>query len=564
MVVAAMRVGAPALLAAVPTLTQFYPVAVPIGTTTFVSAVGKFDPWPVQVWTDTPGILFESEKKTGQFKVTVSADVPLGPHLIRVFNDKGVSVPRFLLVTARPDSTEVEPNDHPRQAQVVSQLPVTLNGRLNKSGDVDAFAVQLAAGQTLIAAVEANILASPVDAVLRIVDTRGVEVALNHDRGRSLDPFLAWTANVAGTYVVQIFGFAQPATADVKFTGSDACVYRLHLSGGPQARHTLPLGIQREHLAKRRVVGWNLGGLADREVELEGIALATDAAQATWQNAVFGNAITLPVGAGPELLESDVIARVADQPALVAPFAITGRIDQLGEEDRFRFSATKGEKLVLEIKSASLGFPLDAWLAIQNSAGKELVRNDDGTSADPFLEWTVPAAGAYVAIVGSVLQRAGADHLYRLSVQAGEPRFFGVIAETGFTVEAGKTIKVKATARRVQGFKAKLTATFANLPEGVTSSPVEFGSSEKDVTLELAAAPDAPAFQGPVQVHFRDDISEQIHPGIYELVSATLNNGVPQGFRELVIPSTNQLWLTVTTPAVAPVPAKEASVETRK
>ena len=69
--------GASRLFAAAPSLTQFYPVGVPVGTTSAVSAAGKFDPWPAQVWTDTPGISFEPENKSGQFKVTVRADVPL-------------------------------------------------------------------------------------------------------------------------------------------------------------------------------------------------------------------------------------------------------------------------------------------------------------------------------------------------------------------------------------------------------------------------------------------------------------------------------------------------------
>src|SRR4029453_10666821 len=102
---------------------------------------------------------------------------------------------------------------------VVEHLPASLNGRLDKSGDVDSFGIALEAGQTIVASVEAFTLASPVDAVLRLVDFRGVQVAFNHDDGRTLDPFLAWTAKSAGTYILQVFGFAYPATSDVKFTG---------------------------------------------------------------------------------------------------------------------------------------------------------------------------------------------------------------------------------------------------------------------------------------------------------------------------------------------------------
>src|SRR5207247_8669397 len=143
--------------------------------------------------------------------------------LVRVCNEQGASGPRFLIVTREPQAAEQEPNDDYMKPQAVDRLPVSLNGRLDESGDVESFAVTLEAGQTLIASLEAYTLASPMDAVLRLVDARGVQVALNHDDGRTLDPFLAWTANSAGTFVVQVFGFAYPATSDVKFTGGNAC-----------------------------------------------------------------------------------------------------------------------------------------------------------------------------------------------------------------------------------------------------------------------------------------------------------------------------------------------------
>jgi hypothetical protein len=441
--------------------------------------------------------------------------------------------------------TETEPNDEFAKAPLIEKLPTTINGRLNKSGDVDSYAVQLEAGRSVRAAIDAYVLGSPVDAVIRVVDTRGLELALNHDNGRNLDPSLTWTAGAAGTYVLQIFGFAHPATADVRFTGSDACVYRLHLSRGPQARYTLPLGMTRAQPAKLRVFGWNLRDIAGREFEVDGSVVSAGSQETTWQSPDFENALAIPLGDGPEWLEQDVMTRPADSPVPPPPFAITGCIEKIGEEDRFDFAATKGDKLVLEIRSASLGFPLDAWLAIQNSDGKELVRADDGPNADPLLEWTAPETGSYVAAVGSVLHRAGADHLYRLSIQRAQPRFQAVIAESGFAVEPGKTIKIKITARRVQGFKARLTASVAGLPEGLSAGTVELGETEKEITVDVTAAAEAPPFAGPIQIHFREADSDTAIAAVHELVSTTLKNGVPQGFRDLVIPSTDRIWLTV-------------------
>lgn len=482
---------------AAPTLTHLYPVAAASGTATPVTAVGKFEPWPPSVWTDAPGISFRPGEKAGQFTVEGGPDVPLGPHLVRFFNATGASAPRFLIIAAGPEATEAEPNDEFGKAPLVEYLPVTVNGRLNKSGDVDSFGVRLEAGQTLRASLDAYVLGSPVDAVLRLVDTRGLELALNHDNGRNVDPALMWTAPTAGTYVLQIFGFAQPATADVRFTGSDACVYRLHLALGSGAEPA------------------------------------------------FSPA------AGPAWTESEHVARTADEAAPTAPFAVTGVIAKVGEKDRYAFSVGKGEKLVFAIESAALGLPLDAWLAIQNAAGKELVRNDDGPNADPFLEWTAPDTGRFVAVVGSVLQRAGPEYRYRLSVQPPQPRFQGVLAESGFTVEPGKPAKVKVTARRVQGFKAKLTASVVGLPEGLSASPVEIGETEKEITLEVAATPEAPPFSGPIRIEFRAENSDQVHPAVHELTSSTSRNGVPQGFRDVLITATVQLWLTV--PPARPV-----------
>lgn len=497
--------------AAAPTLTHLYPVAAPAGAATPITAVGKFDPWPPKVWTDTPALSFLPGEKAGQFTVAVDPGVPPGPHLVRFFNATGASAPRFFIVTGEPQAAETEPNDEFGKAPRVENLPVTFNGRLNKSGDVDSFAVQLEAGQTLRASLDAYVLGSPVDAVLRLVDTRGLELAINHDNGRNPDPALAWTARTTGTYVLQVFGFAQPATADVRFTGSDACVYRLHLALGPPAPPAFS------------------------------------------------------PSEGPTWTEAEHLARMGDDAAPAPPFAVTGVIANVGEKDRFAFSVGKGDKLVLALQSAALGLPLDAWLAIQNAAGKELVRNDDGANADPFLEWTAPETGAYTVVVGSVLQRAGPDYRYRLSLQRPQPRFQGVIAESGFSVEPGKTAKIKVTARRLQGFNTKLTASVAGLPEGLSSSPVEMGGTEKEITLEVTAAPDAPPFSGPIQVEFREENSDAVRTAVHELVSTTLRNGVPQGFRDLVITSTPHLWLTVlSAPPTAAAAAASAATGTEK
>ncbi|PYM15436.1 MAG: hypothetical protein DME18_04310 [Verrucomicrobia bacterium] len=465
--------------------------------------------------------------------------------MIRVFNEQGTSGPRFLIVTREPQSSEQEPNDDFTKPQAMDHLPVSLNGRLDKSGDVDSFAVTLKAGQTLVASLEAYTLASPMDAVLRLVDSRGVQVALNDDDGRTPDPLLVWTAQSAGTYVVQVFGFAYPAVSDVKFTGGNACVYRLHLSRGPCLHYTLPLGVQRGAPTTLRLFGWNMGSGPGREFEFDGSGLRSDAKRATLEIPASENALTVPVGDGPELIEKGPNNSTNEATHLDVPCAVTGSIEKPGDEDRFTFAAKKDEKLLLELQSASLGFPLDARLKVEDANGKELAKKDDGVNADPALEWTAPEDGRFFAAVGNVLHRGGPDHFYRLSIRRAAPGLKARVANSAFTIEPGKTNEVKVTVIRLHGFQSKLLVSVKGLPEGLAAEAVEVPEKGGDVTLKIVASGDAKPFSGVIQIAVRETESGTEHPAVSELISSTTDNGVPQGFKKLVIESTDQFWLTV-------------------
>jgi hypothetical protein len=541
------------LHAAAPTLEHFYPVAVPRGTTNSVAAIGKFDPWPPKIWVDAPGIAFNAETNSGKLTLTIATNAAVGPHLIRLFNDQGASAPRFLIVTDEPQAEEREPNDDFRKPQAPDRFPVSLNGRLDKSGDVDSFAVPLEAGQTVTASVEAYTLGSPLDPVLRLVDSRGVQMAFNHDDGRTLDPFLGWTASAPGTYVLQVFGFVYPANSDVKLSGGNSSVYRLHVSRGPVVHHTLPLGVQAGAKTKLRLSGWNLGSREGSEFEFDGTALPPGASGASLKIPGVENTLHLPAGPGPAHMEHEPNGTFAEANPIEIPSAVTGCIEKTGDEDRFRFTAKKDQKLLIEIQSASLGFPLDAWLKIEDAVGKELARSDDGVTADPALDWTAPADGAYAAAVGNVLHRGGPDHLYRLSLRPALPGLEATVAENTFSIAPGKTNEIKVSLKRLRGFQSKLSISARNLPPGVTATNVAVTEKEAEAVLKLVSTAAAKPFSGLFQIVATEPESKKEHAIVNELVTSTVNNGVPNGFNHLVIESTAALWLTV----LPPKPAEE-------
>jgi hypothetical protein len=70
---------------------------------------------------------------------------------------------------------------------------------------------------------------SRLDAVLRVVSTNGQQLAWNHDFA-TIDPRLEWRADLDAAVIVQVFGFPFPANAEIRLTGGEGAIYRLHLS----------------------------------------------------------------------------------------------------------------------------------------------------------------------------------------------------------------------------------------------------------------------------------------------------------------------------------------------
>jgi hypothetical protein len=491
-----------------PTLTHLFPVAGTAGTTVSVTAGGSSEPWPPQVWVDAPGIAFQAGKTKGKFDVEIAQDAAPGAHLVRFFNEQGVSAPRFFIVSSEPEVLDAESNNDFKWPQKIDRLPTTISGRLDKAGDVDSFAVTLQKGQTLTAAVEAYVLASTFDGLLRIVDSEGTQLAFNDD-GRTLDPLLTWAAPRDGTFIVQLMGFVYPASSGVAMTGGEGCVYRLHLSTAPATRRiTLP-----PHKAAQ--------GMESHEQE------PNDAA------AMAGT--------------------------IIIPGAVTGGIQTAGDEDRFAFTAVQQRSYEFKVIAARAGSPLDAWLKIENAEGKELARNDDAAgSRDPQLPWKAPSDGTFFVVVGDLTHRGGDDFLYCLIVSEAAPSVRATAVNHSTVVQPGKTGELKVAVKRANGYKRKLQLAARNLPEGLSAPEVEVPDKDGEVTLKITADSGTKAASQPFQLVLREVEAGTEHPVIYWMISTGENNGVPQGYTELVIDSTDQLWLTLQSAAKSE-PPKAAS-----
>jgi hypothetical protein len=147
-----------------------------------------------------------------------------------------------------PEHLEAEPKD-PAKARPVA-LPAMLNGRIDRPGDVDCWAVTARKGEVHEVELRAAQLGSPLDGVLTVLDGSGKELARAEAPapGR-LDPALTFKAPADGTYVVRV----QDRFAS---RGGPAFAYRLRVA-------PLPAPDFRLRLAKDVVILPRPGGKPD-------------------------------------------------------------------------------------------------------------------------------------------------------------------------------------------------------------------------------------------------------------------------------------------------------------
>lgn len=530
-----------------PTLERLFPSGGQQGTTVEVTATGTFDHWPVQGWSEDPGIEVTAGKEKGALVVRIAADVKPGAHWIRLADDEGASSLQPFLVGTLPEVVEKESDD----PIVLPEARVTINGRLERRGDIDEFAVNLKKGQTLVAAVVANRrLASPMDAVLQIASADGIVLAQNDD-DHGLDPLTTLDAPADGTYRVRIFAF--PATPDstIGFAGASNYIYRLTVTTGGYLDHGYPLAVARSDPGRVEAHGWNVPPQALR-VDLGADPSVESAAVA---HPLLANSDEIRVVSHPTSVEQGPTNFEHPQPIAV-PSTVTGRIAPAKDVDVFAFAGKKGQALSFAIESRTLGTPLDPVLRITDAKGKILSEVDDmgssgrrrgggggggrGTqSRDPQLTFTPAEDGTYRLVVRDLHGHGGERFVYLLTASQPEPDYQLTIASDHLSVAPGQSQNVAVTVDRKNGFKGTVEVRAEGLPDGVVAAPVRSESSKTtsgSVTLVLTAK--AGPASGPFRIVGR--VPDGSHRPRVAVMPLT-------GFDA----ATDQPWLTVLKPAAA-------------
>jgi hypothetical protein len=386
-----------------------------------------------------------------------------------------------------------------------------------------------------------------MDPAIKLLDARGVEIALSHDT-HNLDPFIRYEVKDAGIYHVQLMAFVHPPAADVNLKGSAGHIYRLTLTDQPFARFASPCAVQRGQQAKLNT------GRGESIVNAE-------------QCVASDRRIPVPTPDGEVVLAAVVTPPVASEVEpnndskqahrLTAPFAVSGAISQGSDEDRYLFSANKGDTLDLRIHAAALHSLLDASLRIEDPKGKVLQQGDDSDNAnpDPDIAFKAPADGDYIAVVHDLFQRGGPEFVYTLEATPSSPHVTATLTTNTVKLDAGKTVELKASVRIKGKVQGKLIAGGANLPPGVTMKEIEVPAKGGEVKLVLKADADAPANAVPVEIELKTSAPDE--PMTFK-ATYDLRGTEPRGDR--LINEDSRVWLTVIpSPAAKKAPATTAA-----
>jgi hypothetical protein len=221
--------------AAPPSFESIFPAGGQVGTQIEVKVAGKgLDKSSPQAWSSDPKVVISSGKKPNLFQLGISADAAPGPRLMRFFTSEGATAPRLIEVGPFEELMETEPNDTLVTAKAnPAKMNVTINGVLEKAGDVDTHAFPVEKGQRIILELHGYGIGSAMDPAMRLLNEQGVEIEAGHDT-HNLDPRIEHTPTANGTLFVQIFAFSHPPAADVAFKGSAHHVYRLKLTEEPK------------------------------------------------------------------------------------------------------------------------------------------------------------------------------------------------------------------------------------------------------------------------------------------------------------------------------------------
>jgi hypothetical protein len=484
-----------------------------------------------------------------KYKITIPAGMPVGVYDVRAIGRWGISNPRAFQVGTLKEEMEKEPNNDvpkvaadpkaPPTAQKV-ELNTTINGSIGGKTDVDYYNFAAKKGQRIVAACASFSIDSQLNPLLELYHTKGNKFLASNRNYSERDAVLDYLIPEDGEYYVRLCQFAY-IIGDDKST-----FYRLTLSTAPWIDSVYPPVVEVGKPASVTLFGKNLPGgtidpamtLDDRPLEkvvvpinppmnvfnageiafsgtLPPVSTSVDGFEYRTKNAVGeSNPMLLTFSKVPVVLDNGKNNTDETAQPLTLPCTVCGMIEELDDQDMYKFTAKKGDVYVLEGFADRLGIPVNLFCLVKkmgekpqviaNITGNPEILNENNdrlylATDDPKGRISIPEDGEYTLLVttNTSYSRSGPRFVYRVTLQKEEPDFRVLLLTNksdsagGFTINQGSSQELHVALIRKDGFNDEVLLECEGLPAGVTCVPQTIGPKLTAGVLVLQAAGNA-------------------------------------------------------------------------
>jgi ribosomal protein L40E len=453
----------------------------------------------------TPAVRSQAELVFAE--VTIEPDAKPGRREIRVLTKRGISNSLSFYVGQLPEVCRkpmkimqfpvlgrehlAQRNRPPEEEELRITVPCTMNGQL-AAGEVNRYRFKATEGQRLVISAKARDLIPYVadgvpgwfQAVLRLHDADGNEVAYNDDFRFHPDPLIYYEVPADGQYVLTI--------NEALFRGRESFVYRITIGELPYVTSIFPLGGRVGEPLAIEMEGWNLQE-ATLTMPPQDAAPGRHLLAAT-NGEHLSNHVPFVLGTLPELLEQEPNDDPSTAQKVTLPILVNGRMDRPGDWDVFEVEGKAGETIVAEVHARRLGSPMDSFVKVTDADGTIIALNDDHYDAasglitdhaDSYLMVQLPADGKYYVHIGDTRRQAGKEYAYRLRISHPQPDFELRVVPSRIVMPSQKSATVTVFAMRRDGFDGPIALNFQDLPEGLESAGATLAANQDSVGLAV-------------------------------------------------------------------------------
>ena len=489
-----LLLSASTLFAASPRLTIILPRGTQRGKDAELTFSGRLLADVEEIMFYEPGFSVKEFKlvNANSFKavISVSPDARLGEQVCQVRTKTGISDFQTFYVGYMPEVDEKEPNSDFATPQEIP-MNVTVNGVANTE-DVDYYVVEAKKGDRIAAEVEGMRLGTTLfDPYVAILDSKRFELAAADDSPLLVqDCVVSAIAPEDGKYTIEV--------RESSYGGNGNCRYRAHIGIFPRPTAVYPAGGKIGEEIEVKFIGDAAGEFAQKftlpaEVISEyGLFAGSDGNWSpSWNTFRLSD-----VGNSMEVEPNN--DRATASPAEF-PTAFNGILQAAGDEDYFKFTATKGQQFEVECYGRRVRSAIDPVMYLYNDKGGQVAANDDSRGPDSYFRFNVPADGEYTLRVTDHLRRGGPDFVYRVEFQPIKPGMdlriarserYGQYRQQIFVGKGNRFGTNINLARR--NFGGELVLAPKELPAGITMHHDKVPANMSVMPVVFEAAADAP------------------------------------------------------------------------